>query len=331
MLFRCLWRLFRLGRPGVLIASFALAVGVPAIGMFACGSAAAQMMLPGANNGNAIGAPPRESGTEPSGPAPLRPTPVKAPDETAILGQTLSRDGKDGKIKFDMAGNDLALTGLTLLGEKISKPQQACSVSVAITKPIVLTPAGRPSGTLRFDVPLQSCPFTIDVLDGAVLVSRADPTCDFPAADCRVTPGGLWGPTVDEITPERASELERERLRLETAMRSNFRVLIKRAGKDRAAVKDIARDQAAFSSQREMTCRDYDREAVHGFCSTQITQARALALVAKFGGLDERPAEPRRKPSHPKPKVRSAGALRPHAPPVATPVAAPAPTPAAPR
>jgi hypothetical protein len=76
-------------------------------------------------------------------------------------------------------------------------------------------------------------------------------------------------------------------------MRTNFRALIRKAGKDAIAVKAIAREQAAFSSQREMTCRDYDQETVHGFCSTQITEARALDLLAQFGAIEPPPGDRR--------------------------------------
>ena len=104
---------------------------------------------------------------------------------------------------------------------------------------------------------------------------------------------GCGGPPAADITDKRAKELERERVRIETTMRANFRVLLKRAGKDRAAVKAIAGEQAGFSSAREMACRDYAKESVHGFCSTQMTEARVLALVAKFGDQPE-PRETRK-------------------------------------
>lgn len=293
-----------IARLGQGLVIFAIIGGA---GLAVCdGTASAQMMLPGANNGNAMGAPPKAAGgsaASPVAPAAARPVVIKPPSEETILGQSLSRDGRSGTMTFDKAGTDLALSKLKLDGDKISKPQEGCSIDVSITTPIISTPAGRPAGTLRFDIPLEACPFTIDVLDGAVLVSRADPSCDFTAADCRVTPGGLWGPHAIDISPARAADLEHQRVRIETTMRANFRALIKKAGKDRIAVKEIARDQAAFSSQREMTCRDYDQESVHGFCSTQITEARALELLAKFGVMEDPPAE-RKRTTRPKPKAK---------------------------
>lgn len=250
----------------------------------------AQMMLPGANNGVAVDRPPRETGTPAD--TGVHPIIVKPPSEASVIGHVLSRDGHAGKMAFEKKGGDLVLTKLQMMGDKISKPQETCSVEVSLSAPLVVLPAGRPHGLVRYDVPLDACPFSFDVLEGAVLVSRPDPTCDFTAADCRITPGGLWGPTPFELPPSRATELEHQRVKIETTMRTNFRALLKKFAKDKAAAKALVRDQAAFSSQREMTCRDYEQEPVHGFCSTQITEARTLELLAQFG-LAEEPREQR--------------------------------------
>ena len=232
---------------------------------------------------------------------------MKPPSEETIVGHTLSLDGRRGKMSFAKAGSDLTLTMLTLDGDKISKPNQTCTVGVALTKPLVVTPAGRPAGTIRYEVPVSACPFAIDVLDGAVLVSRPDGSCSFAAADCSVTPTGLWGPSASDMAPARIKEMERQRARIEVTMRANFRSVLKKAGKDHQAVKAIAGEQAAFSSEREVICRDYQGESVHGFCSTQITEARALALVAKFDAMTEGPHDHRR-PSRPKPKTAASSA-----------------------
>ena len=268
----------------VLALAASLAAGAPAT---------AQMQLPGALNGNAPGAPPPAAGGGSAGgptPAPPRPVVIKPPADDTILGHTLSRDGKSGTMIFDKSAEGLTVQKLTLEGDKISRPQDVCSVDVSMTTPLVAKPSGRPAGAIRYAVALEACPFTLDVLDGAVLVSTEAPSCDFKAADCRVSPAGLWGPRAADISPKQAKDLERQRPRIETTMRTNYKVLIRKAGKDRAAVKALAREQAAFSSEREMTCRDYDQEPVHGFCSTQITQARALALLARFGPIDDKSA-----------------------------------------
>ncbi len=279
-------------RSRLTACAFAFALG-------GIGPAQAQMQLPGATNGVAKGAAPRAAadGSSASGEAPYtppKPVPVKPPGDDTIDAKSLRQNGHRGAMSFALSGTDLTLTKLTLIGDKISKSNETCSVAVALPKPIVVTPAGHPSGATRYNVPIAACPFVVDVLDGAVLVSRPDSTCSFAAADCLVTPGGLWGPSAAEIPPARIKDLERQRVRIEATMRANFRATLKKAGRDRAAIKMIAGEQAAFSSEREVTCRDYDGESVHGFCSTQIAEARALALVAKFEAIAEGPHEGRR-------------------------------------
>lgn len=290
-----------------------LAAGLAA-SLLGSGAARAQMQLPGAVGGGAPAVEHKSGGgggggggssAAPSSYSPPKPVVIKAPMEDTVVGHPLSRDGAQGEMMLEKSGDGLALSKLTLNGDKISKPGTACTVDVALATPLPASSDGRPAGAIRYRVPVPACPFAIDILDGAVLVTRQETTCDFTAADCRVSPGGLWGPHAADITPKRAKDLERERVRLETTMRANFRAVLKKAGKDRDAVKAIARDQAAFSSEREMTCRDYAQETVHGFCSTQITQARALALMAQFGTMPEGPHSKRSRP-RPRPAATAA-------------------------
>ncbi len=60
--------------------------------------------------------------------------------------------------------------------------------------------------------------------------------------------------------------------------------------KDRNAVKAVASEQAGFTSEREMTCRDYARESVHGFCSARFTELRAAELAARVEAAGGPPA-----------------------------------------
>ena len=231
----------------------------------------------------ATGAAPAKSGGDGSAPyVPPKPTIIKPPVEDTIVGHTLAHDGAGGSMVFDKTGGELVLSRLALGGTKMSTPGQACSIDVALQPPLVAEPKGRPDGAFRFAVPLAACPFSVDILDGAVLASSPTSSCEFKAADCKIALGGLWGPTPAEISPKRAKDLEHDRVRIETTMRADFRALLKKAGKDKTAIKAIAGEQAGFSSDREVTCRDYALESVHGFCSTQITEARVLALIAKF-------------------------------------------------
>ena len=89
-------------------------------------------------------------------------------------------------------------------------------------------------------------------------------------------------------------------------MRANFHALLAGAGKDKAAVKAAAREQAGFSSNREMICRDYLREANHGFCALQLTEARSFALLARIGAETEGKPKPRPKPKKKPPAAAAA-------------------------
>ncbi|MGH6852053.1 MAG: hypothetical protein ACREDJ_02425 [Methylocella sp.] len=259
----------------------------------------AQLMLPGALQASPSGAKP--AAPYPTGSAPGQPklAKLKPPAEETIFGRELSRDGFAGIIAFQRgSGKALEIARLSIAGEEISHPGEPCQVEVAAGAPIQARFAGRPNGVSRYDVDIEACPFSLDVLEGAVLVTRTPQTCDFRAADCRADPAGLWGPPGNAIGPDEVKQLERERGRVEPAMRAKFRALLKSAGQDKEAVKQIAREQAGFSSEREVICRNYLREDIHGFCALRITQARTLALQA---ALEDRTAA-RAKPAKTKAK-----------------------------
>jgi hypothetical protein len=264
-------------------------------------------MLPGALQGSPSTA--GKTAQRPAGAAPGQPKPagLKPPSEETILGHELSRDGFAGIIAFQRgSGNGLEIAKLLIAGEKISQPGQQCQVEVASGTPIKTRFAGRSNGVSRYEVDIETCPFSLDVLEGAVLVTRTPKTCDFPAADCRADLAGLWGPPGNAIGPDEVKQLERERSRVEAAMRANFRALLTSAGKDKNAIKQIAGGQAGFSSEREVICRNYLREDIHGLCALRITQARGLALQAAF----EDRAKARAKPARASAKQKPAANLR---------------------
>ena len=62
-----------------------------------------------------------------------------------------------------------------------------------------------------------------------------------------------------------------------------------------------------------MVCRDYAQETVHGFCSTQMAEARVLALLAKFGDEPE-PREHKRARARPRPAPAASEASPAEAP-----------------
>ena len=45
--------------------------------------------------------------------------------------------------------------------------------------------------------------------------------------------------------------------------------------------------QADFAASRAQTCRDYDKEEVHGFCALRLAEARDLALQARLADARE--------------------------------------------
>ena len=81
--------------------------------------------------------------------------------------------------------------------------------------------------------------------------------------------------------------------------RAGFRDALDHA-KDNNAIKQAAKEQAGFSSERETQCRDYAGESTFGFCAARITQARAFALRAKTAqlaaaGVAEKVQKPKKK------------------------------------
>jgi hypothetical protein len=267
----------------------------------ACGviaaPALAQLQLPGALGQPAPAgtlATPHEARKEKPKPPILR-----APSEDAIVGRTLLRNGLTGLLVIERAGKDLRVQKLALTGDQISKPNEHCRVEVS-EMPLSLTSEGKAAGLSRYKLALDICPFSFDVLDGAVLASSHGKTCEFKAADCRVDPAGLWGPRPSELGPDRIKELERARAHAETTMRADFRALLAATGKDKQQTKVVASEQAGFSSQREEKCRTYAGEDVHGFCALRFTEARAIALGARLAGVEEvKPKPPKPKPVAP--------------------------------
>jgi hypothetical protein len=255
--------------------------------------ARAQLMLPGALQ--ASPSPAGKATQSPAGAASGQPKPaeLKPPSEETIFGHELSRDGFAGIVAFQRgSANGLDIAKLSIAGEKISHPGQQCQVEVVAGTPIQTRFAGRRNGVSRYEVEIEACPFLLDVLEGAVLVTRTPKTCDFRVADCRADPVGLWGPPENAIGPDEVKQLERERGRADSAMVGKYHALLASAGKDKEAIKQIAGEQAGFSSEREVICRNYLREDIHGFCALRITEARSLALQAAFEDRTKARAKP---------------------------------------
>lgn len=259
-------------------------------------AARAQLDLPGATAPTSAGtvqapriAPPRVKAHT------VRPAaaPVSGPAEAVLGGKTLALNGGKSQIGFTAKGKTVEVSRLLLAGHKVSNGRDECQVDVA-GMPLALTPLGRTNGVARFSVAVPACPFSFEVLNGAVLTSADVATCAFPATDCQASVVGLWGPQPGEIGPDQVKTIERERTVAERAVLEDYKGLV-HATKDRAAIRDYASDQAGFSSHREEVCRDYIGESRHGFCASRLTQARAATLGAELVVAQAAKEERRRK------------------------------------
>lgn len=240
--------------------------------------------------------------TPKAAPAPLRPVVLKTPSDDNILGQELMLNGLTGSLKIDRAGG-AATARITLPGTKVSQPNETCKVPLSGGSPISLSSEGRPQGVARYEIAGGECPLRFEILEGSVLVTPlgSNRVCSFTAADCATTPIGLWGPAAATLIP-RSAEFDSGRGVADKAVRDNYKVMTQRArGQD---VRTIVTEQAAFSSDREQTCRTYAREGAHGFCNVRFTEARALSLAARLGASTATPtASTTPRPRKPKPAV----------------------------
>lgn len=298
----------------IVLASIVLAVAMSS-------PAAAQLMLPQAPAGGGPGsaAPAMPAPAQP--PAPPRPVAVKLPGEATVLGRTFYFNGTKGRLIVERKDRTAPLTATMIaVGEQLSAPGEACGIDLGGGRPLAMTPAGRPNGVPRFRIDIPACPLDLDLLDGAVLVSAPD-SCPFPEGNCRIDARGLWGPGAGTLEGQLRA-IESDRSSADRAVRENFKALIART-KDRNGVKEVAAEQAGFTSERETLCRDYARESVHGFCSARFTELRAAELAARVEALGG-PPPVAAAPRPPRPAAPVAAPAVGQAPPAAAP--APPPT-----
>ena len=142
---------------------------------------------------------------------------------------------------------------------------------------------GRPDGLARYEAEIPVCTFTFDVVEGAALVPAQNAACVFQAADCRASPGGLWGPDAASLADE-AKAIEKARARADDASARLLKRLAARL-KGKPEADDLERDQADFVARGQEVCRDYDKESEHGFCASRMAQARAAWLKSRADKL----------------------------------------------
>ncbi len=221
----------------------------------------------------------------------------KAVTDDAIIGKTLYLDGARSVAEFQGVIGDTRISRLTLIGDRISRSGETCRVEVSA--PLKLTPSDGDAGLRRYKVDFPACPFSFDVLDGAILVTNEGGACLIKAADCRVDPNGLWGEK--DFDEKRGKQMLNTRARVEKTVRADFRLLYTQNKKDKPLRKLLVREQAGFSSRREEICRNYAQEADYGYCALRVTEARALILGTEVAEGVKRPPdlpleeEPRKK------------------------------------
>jgi len=269
----------------------------------AAGPARAQLALPGA-------APAAPAGARAAAPKPRKTVSGAKTDESGNIGKsaTIGKAGKTGKtplkslagvesidgrplmqngamglLQVSGRGGTLQVDKLSLAGEGVSDASQRCVVNIVGAKPIVATSVGRPDGLERYEVDVPACPFAFDVVDGAVIVPAQITACVFKAADCQTSPGGLWGPDGASLEPD-AAAIGKRRNEAENAMARALQALDDLA-KDHPEAAALAHDQSGFSGARDDICRDYVKEAAHGFCAASATAARAALLEARIAAL----------------------------------------------
>lgn len=251
-------------------------------GLLLAGAAGAQpLQLPGAQPFNAPGtqqALPPSAGVPTAAPREPAMPAIKPPSEQDILGKPLRRNGNHGAATLSKTATGYGLK-LDLDGFQPPNLSEPCAVSFG-EAPLPLTPLGRPAGVPRYRLEAPICPIVLDVLDGAFLVVEPKEPCVVEAAQCRIDPRGLWGPDLAGIAAQ-AKATEKARGTAERAVREGYRTLTARA--NAVDQRSIAREQAGFSGEREMTCRDYQREAQYGFCTARLTEARAAELRSRLG------------------------------------------------
>ncbi len=281
-------------------------LGLVVLGVFAALSAArAQpLQLPGAAGSSPVGTPVAPPAVAP--PAPGAPAPgdaarratlpqVKAIADDALLGQPLMHQGRNGRLVMERLRPGQPAFGLRFSAEgfQTTNVLEPCGVSFG-DQPVALESLGRPAGLPRYRLQSSVCPIVFDVMANALLVIEPQAPCVIEAAQCRVSPRGLWGPDARGLGAG-ARDIERDRARAEGQVRDGFRLLSERAPNDDKRA--IAREQAGFSSEREQICRDFQREDIHGFCALKITEARAASLRARLGGDTKPEPRPRRQPA----------------------------------
>lgn len=217
-------------------------------------------------------------------PAPIqaRPVALRIPIEDPIIGRELKQNGSAGSLRIERTGRSDLRARLTLVGRKSAQSVETCTIALGGANGLALTSLGRPDGTQRYQIEdaAVTCPLQVDILDEAVLVRGKGDSCQIQTPTCQADAAGMWGPEAAQLVP-RSRDYETARGVADKAVRENYKVLVQRARPE--GVRPIVSEQASFSSEREVLCRNYAREASHSFCNARFSEARAIALAQRLG------------------------------------------------
>jgi hypothetical protein len=262
------------------------------------GAAQAQLDLSGAvppaRSGATTGAVPGLNSDEPALP-PRATAEARKPDKpdknsvdfsislASAVGQPLKLNGRDGELTLWGRDRALKIAKLTLAGEVISDPTQKCRIDIVGELPIEAKSLGRPDGLARYEAEIPVCTFTFDVVEGAVLVPAQNAACVFQAADCRASPGGLWGPDAASLASE-AKAIEQARARADDASARLLKIFAARL-KGKPEAENVEHEEADLVTRGQEVCRDYDKDSATGFCASRMAQTRAAWLKARADKL----------------------------------------------
>lgn len=269
---------------------------VAGVAIFAAPAAHAQFALPGSVSPDILAAPERAPKSRPARRAAPEPKPVEA----SLEDRTLLLNGYQSRLDLERRDGALVAVKMELVGLATDGSGKSCRIDLTASGPLRATEIARDVGAPRYELPVPGCAMRFAPLDGAVVMLAPAAACIFPKEACRVDVAGMWGPTADAVM-RRARDIEKSRSRSEETVRAYYKALMRRAdGRD--AVKEVAREQAAFTSEREVACRNYDRETQHGFCHARYTEARAAELAARLRAAGGRPEAAVTRAERPKPK-----------------------------
>jgi hypothetical protein len=268
------------------IAGVALAASV--------GAAQAQLDLSGAVPPTRAGAPVGAAPAEPVAPRKAS-AEAREPDKSdknavdfsislaSAVGRPLKLNGRDGELTLWGRDRALKIAKLTLAGEVISDPTQKCRIDIVGELPIEAKSLGRPAGLARYEAEVPVCTFTFDVVEGAVLVPAQNAACVFQAADCRASPGGLWGPDAASLVGE-TKAIEQARAHADDASARLLKIFAARF-KGKPEAEAVEHEEADLVTRGQEVCRDYDKDSATGFCASRMAQARAAWLKARADKL----------------------------------------------